>query len=167
MTHMQVLFIGVGIVRGLFKKDGNSYSALSLLLLSVFSISTDSKAMLGLHSLIISDAVCHTDHHQFKINTEKWEIRIKIKQTGISLIPLFCRFSCDVRLACQLAWGVSQWGGRQRALEAGGSSGCAEETGHAISSWEEKARAILVGAYGHVGFPCSSSCATVFVFTYI
>lgn len=46
---MQVLFIGVGIVRGLLRKDGKSYSALSLLLLSVFSISTDSRAMLELH----------------------------------------------------------------------------------------------------------------------
>lgn len=56
---MQVLFIGVDIVRGLLKKDGNSYSALNLLLFSVFSISTDSRAMLGLHSLIVSDTVCH------------------------------------------------------------------------------------------------------------
>lgn len=77
MTHIQVLFIGVGIVRGLFKKDGNSYSALSLLLLSVFSISTDSRAMLRLHSLIISDAVCHTDHHQFKIIQKNGKSELK------------------------------------------------------------------------------------------
>lgn len=69
--------------------------------------------------------------------------------------------------AGQSAWGVSQQGSRQAAREAEGNSGCAEETGHVSSSWEEKAGAILVGACCHVGFPSSSSCATVFVFTYI
>lgn len=59
---MQVLFIEVGIVRGLLRKNRNSYSALSLLLFSVFSISTDPRAMLGLHTLIINDTVCYTDH---------------------------------------------------------------------------------------------------------
>lgn len=74
---MQVLFIGVDIVRGLLRKDGNSYSSLSLLLFSVFSISTDSGAMLGLHSLIISDTVCHTDHHQLKIIQKNGKSELK------------------------------------------------------------------------------------------
>lgn len=74
---MQVLFIWVGIARGLIRKDGNSYSALSLLLFSVFSISTDSRAMLGLHSLIISDTICHTDHHQFKIIQKNGKSELK------------------------------------------------------------------------------------------
>lgn len=71
VIHMQVFFIGVDIVRELLSKDGNSYSSLSILLFSVFSISTDSRAVLGLHSLIISDTVCHTDHHQLKIIQKK------------------------------------------------------------------------------------------------
>lgn len=72
VIHMQVFFIEVDIVRELLSKDGNSYSSLSILLFSVFSISTDSRAVLGLHSLIISDTVCHTDHHhQLKIIQKK------------------------------------------------------------------------------------------------
>lgn len=69
--------------------------------------------------------------------------------------------------AGQSAWGVSQWGGKQRALEAGGISEFAEETGYVITSWEKKTRVIFVGTHGHVVFSSSSSCATEFVFTYI
>lgn len=102
---MQVLYIGVVIVRGLIKNDGNSCSALSLLLFSVSSISTDSRAMLGLHSWIISDAVCHTDHHQFKIIQQNG--KSEWKQTGISLIPASCDFSWDIRCP---SWSVSTGG---------------------------------------------------------
>lgn len=65
--------------------------------------------------------------------------------------------------------GQSAWGMRQQAVSTGsrgefqvcrGGRACEQFTG-------VKAGAVLVSACGHVGFPSSSSSATVFEFTYI